>query len=164
MNEAPEILRRKFLQLFGWEKRKRRQEILITLVCYSLLAALLLVPIYFLLPAKFLRWFVPLPIFFSLAPYFLLRRRWRRQDSARALVDLDSTLHSDERAITAWELIETKAERPAALLVLKQAAECLNTVDPKALFRRSRGWQDYAIIPLLLVWGGFLWFDVDIRL
>ena len=46
MNEAPEILRRKFLQLFGWEKRKRRQEILTTLVCYSLLAALVLVPIY----------------------------------------------------------------------------------------------------------------------
>jgi hypothetical protein len=164
MNEAPEILRRKFLQLFGWEKRKRHQEILITLVCYSLLAAILLVPIYFLLPARFLRWFVPLPILFTLAPYFLVRRRWRRQDSARALVDLDKTLHSDERAITAWELIETKAERSTALLVLKQAAECLKTVDPKTLFRRSRGWQDYAVIPLLLVWGGLLWFDVDIRL
>jgi hypothetical protein len=89
MNEAPEILRRKFLQLFGWERRKTRHEILTTALCYSLLAALLLLPIYFLLPASFLRWFIPLPIFFTLAPYFFIRRRWRREDSARVLVDLD---------------------------------------------------------------------------
>src|SRR5687768_15366830 len=106
MNEAPEILRQKFLQLFGWEKRKRRQEILATLVCYSLLAALLLLPTYFLLPASFLRWFIPLPIFLTLAPFSFVARRWRPEDSARALADLDKTLHSDERAITAWELIE----------------------------------------------------------
>lgn len=164
MNEAPEILRQKFLQLFGWEKRKRRHQILATLVCYSLLAALLLLPIYFLLPASFLRWFIPVPIFFTLAPYFFVRRRWRREDSARALVDLDKALHSDERAITAWELMETKADRPAALLVLKQAAECLKTLDPKALFTRSHRWQEYAVIPLFLVWGALLWFDVDVRL
>ncbi len=164
MNEAPEILRRKFLQLFGWKKRKRCQEILTTLVCYSLLAALVLVPIYSLLPTRFLRWFIPLAIFFPLAPFLFVSRRWRRQDSARALVDLDKTLHSDERAVTAWELIETKADRPAALLVLKQAAECLKTVDPKALFRRSRRWHEYAVIPLVLVWGGLLWFDLDVRL
>jgi hypothetical protein len=164
MNEAPEILRRKFLQLFGWEKRKRRQEILTTLLCYSLLAALLLLPIYFLLPVSFLRWFIPLPIFLMLAPFSFVARRWRREDSARALADLDNALHSDERAITAWELIEAKEHRPAALLVLKQAAERLKTVDPKALFHRSRRWQDYAVIPLLLVWGGLLWIDVDLRL
>ena len=164
MNEAPEILRQKFIQLIGWEKRKRRQEILATLVCYSLLAALLLLPIYFLLPASFLRWFIPLPIFLMLAPFSFVARRWRREDSARALADLDKTLHSDERAITAWELIETKADRPAALLVLKQAAERLKMVDPKSLFSRSRRWQDYAVIPLLLVWAGLLWLDVDVRL
>src|ERR671914_2843110 len=80
MNEAPEILRRKFLQLFGWEKRKRCQEILTTLVCYSLLAALVLVPIYSLLPTRFLRWFIPLVIFFPLAPFLFVSRRWRRED------------------------------------------------------------------------------------
>ena len=164
MNEAPEILREKFSQLFGWEKRKTRHEILTTAVCYSLLASLLLLPTYFLLPASFLHWFIPLPIFFTLAPYLLVRRRWRREDSARALVGLDKALHSDERAITAWELIESKADRPAALLVLKQAAECLKNVDPKALFSRSRPWQEYAIIPLLLVWSGLLWLDLDVRL
>jgi hypothetical protein len=164
MNEAPEILRRKFLQLFGWEKRKRRQEILTTLACYSLLAALLLLPIYFLLPVSFLRWFIPLLIFFTLAPFLLLSRRWRREDSVRTLADLDNALHSDERAITAWELIESKEHRPAALLVLKQAADRLKAVDPRALFHRSRRWQDYAVIPLLLVWCGLLWFDVDLRL
>lgn len=164
MNEAPEILRQKFIQLIGWEKRKRRQEILATLMCYSLLAALLLMPIYFLLPASFLRWFIPLPIFLTLAPFSFVAHRWRREDSARALADLDKTLHSDEREITAWELIETKADRPAALLVLKQAAERLKMVDPKSLFSRSRRWQDYAVIPLLLVWAGLLWLDVDVRL
>jgi hypothetical protein len=164
MSDALEVLHQKFLELFGWEKRKRRQEILMTLVCYSLSAALLLLPIYFLLPASFLRWFLPLPIFFTLAPFLFVARRWRREDSARALVDLDKALQSDERAITAWELIQTKADRPAALLVLKQAAEHLKTVDPKVLFRRSRRWQDYAVIPLLLVWGGLLWFDLDVRL
>ena len=164
MNEAPEILRRKFLQLFGWERRKTRHEILTTALCYSLLAALLLLPIYFLLPARYLRWFIPLPIFFTLAPYFFVRRRWRREDSARVLVDLDKALHSDERAITAWELIASKEHRPAALLVLEQAADRLKTVDPKSLFHRSRRWHDYALVPLLLVWGGLLWFDVDVRL
>jgi hypothetical protein len=164
MNEAPEILHRRFLQLFRWEKRKRRREILISLVCYSLLAALLLLPIYFLLPASFLRWFVPAAIFSILAPFLFISRRWRREDSARALVDLDKALHSDERAITAWELIESKEHRPAALLVLEQAAERLKKVDPKSLFHRSRRWQDYALVPLLLVWGGLLWFDVDVRL
>ncbi len=164
MNEAPEILRGKFIELFGWEKRKRRDEILATLVCYSLLAALLLLPIYFLLPARFLRWLLPLPIFFTLAPFLWIARRWRRQDSARALADLDKALHSEERAVTAWELIQTKADRPAALLVLKQAAERLKMIDLRALFSRSWRWQDYAVIPLLLVWSGVLWFDVDIRL
>ena len=84
MNEAPEILRQKFIQLIGWEKRKRRQEILATLMCYSLLAALLLMPICFLLPASFLRWFIPLPIFLTLAPFSFVAHRWRREDSARA--------------------------------------------------------------------------------
>lgn len=164
MSDAPAILRQKFLQLFSWEKRKRRREILIALVCYSILAALLLLPVYFLLPASFLRWFIPLPIFLAFAPFLFIRRRWRREDSARALVDLDKALHSDERAVTAWELMEAKSDRPAALLVLNQAAERLKMLNPKALFRRSRRWQDYAVIPLLLVWSGLLWFDVDLRL
>ena len=164
MTEAPEILHRRFLQVFRWEKRKRRLEILISLVCYSLLAALLLLPIYFLLPASFLRWFIPMAIFLILAPFFFISGRWRREDSLRALVDLDKELHSDERAITAWELIASKEHRPAALLVLEQAADRLKTVDPKSLFHRSRSWHDYALVPLLLVWGGLLWFDVDVRL
>jgi hypothetical protein len=163
MNEARETLDRRFLQLFRWEKRNRRREILTTLVCYSLLAALVLLPIYFLLPARSLRWFIPLAVFLILAPFLFVYRRWRRDDSARTLVDLDKTLHSDERVITAWELIESKEHRPAALLVLVQAAERLKTVDPKSLFHRSRPWQDYALVPLLLVWGALLWFDVDVR-
>jgi hypothetical protein len=164
MSEAPEVLREKFLELFRWEKRKRREQIVITLICYSLSAALLLLPLYFLLPASFLRWLIPLPFFLMCAPFLFLGRRWRRQDSARALVDLDKALHSDERAVTAWELMEMKADRPEALLVFSQAAERLKMLDPKALFRRTRRWQNYAVIPLMLLWGGLLWFDINVRL
>jgi hypothetical protein len=164
MSEAPEVLGKKFLEFFRWEKRKRREQILITLVCYSVLAALLLLPFYFLLPQSFLRWFIPLPLFALSAPFWFLKRRWRREDSARALVRLDKALHSDERAITAWELMETNENRPAALLVLSQAAERLKMVDPKALFGRRWRWQDYGVIPVLLLWGALLWFEVDVRL
>src|SRR5687768_2117644 len=96
MSEAPEVLGKKFLEFFRWEKRKRREQILITLVCYSVLAALLLLPFYFLLPQSFLRWFIPLPLFALSAPFWFLKRRWRREDSARALVRLDKALNSDE--------------------------------------------------------------------
>jgi hypothetical protein len=164
MREAPEVLGKKFSELFRWEKRKRRQEILITVMCYSLIAALLLLPVYFLLPASFLRWLVPLPFFIIFAPLLFFRGRWRREDSERALVHLDNALHSEERAITAWDLMEAKANRPAALLVFSQAAERLKMLDPRALFGRRWGWQDYAVIPLLLLWGIFLWFDFDVRL
>jgi hypothetical protein len=163
MNEAPEVLRKKFSEFFRWEKRKTREQILITLVGYSLLTALLLLPFYFLLPEKFLRWFIPLPLFALFAPFWFIKRRWRREDSARALVHLDKALHSDERAITAWELMEANENRPASLLVFSQAAERLKMVDPKALFSRRWRWQDYGVIPILLLWGALLWFEVDLR-
>ena len=130
MSEAPEVLREKFLEFFRWEKRKTLEQILITLAYYSLLAALLLLPVYFLLPHSFMRWFIPLPLFVLFAPFLFLKRRWRQEDSARALVRLDKALHSEERAITAWELMETNENRPAALLVLSQAAERLKMLDP----------------------------------
>ena len=79
MSQAPELLREKFVEFFRWEKRKTREQILIALVCYSLLAALLLLPVYFLLPHSFLRWFVPLPLFVLFAPFLFLKRRWRRK-------------------------------------------------------------------------------------
>ncbi|MPZ77785.1 MAG: hypothetical protein GEU77_14800 [Deltaproteobacteria bacterium] len=160
---APEILERKFAELLSWEQRKRREQILVTLICYSLLAGLVLLPFYSLLPASDLRWFIPVPFFLLFAPFLFLGRRWRREDSTRALVGVDKALRLDERAVTAWELSERNATEATALLVLREAADRLNTLDPKGLFRRRWRWQHYVAPALLLVWIGLLWFDIDLR-
>lgn len=164
MSTAQEILRRKFHELLSWEKRKRREDVLASALCSSLLAALLLMPFYWLLPANVLRWFVPLPLFFLLVPLLFLRQRWRRRDSANVLLRLDRSLRLDERAVTAWELLERNADRPAALLVLSEAAERLKSFDARMSFRRRRRWQHYAALPLLCLWIGVLWFDIGVRL
>ena len=67
------------------------------------------------------RWFIPISFFGLMAPFFLGRGRWRSSDAARALARVDKTLRLDERALTAWELLERNETRAAALMVLKQA-------------------------------------------
>lgn len=161
MSFEAEILQRKLSELLNWERRKRYEQILATLLCYSLLAGLLALPLHGLLPAGVSRWFIPVPFFVLLAPFMFLRRCWRREDSARALVRVDKALRFDERTVTAWELLERNETRAAALLVLKEAEEKLKTLDPRALFRRRWGWQAYLVFPLLFLWFGLLWFEFD---
>jgi hypothetical protein len=158
-----EILRKKLAELLGWERRKRREQILATLFCYSLLAALFTLPFQRLLPTASSRWFVPIVFFLLLAPYLFLRRRWRSPDSTRALARVDKTLCLDERTLTAWELLERNETRAAALLVLKETGEKLATLNPKVLFHRSWGWQTWLALPLLVLWLGLLWFDVGLQ-
>ena len=98
-----EILESKFNDLIGWERRKRREHILISLFCYASALAILLFPVHAYLDDGALRWFMPLILLAGLAPYFFLRQRWRREDSTRAVLQLDKTLRLDERAVTAWE-------------------------------------------------------------
>jgi hypothetical protein len=163
LSAATEILREKFSELISWERRKRTEQILATLFCYSLFAALVTLPFHRLLPTANSRWFVPILFFVLLAPFFFLRRRWRPSDSTRALARVDNALNLDERAVTAWELLERHETRAAALLVLKEAAEKLKTLNPKMLFRRSWSWQAGLAVPLLVLWLGLLWFDVGLQ-
>ena len=164
MSAARVILEQKFAELLSWERRKRREDIFVTLVGYALLAALLALPLQWLLPARLNRWLLPIGFFALLAPWLFFRQRWRSADSARVLANLDKRLRLDERAITAWELLARNETRAAGLLVLKQAAERLKTLDPRALLPRRWGWQHAIVLPLLVLWFGLLWFEVDGRL
>ncbi|HSE90762.1 MAG TPA: hypothetical protein VLJ79_31420 [Candidatus Binatia bacterium] len=163
MSSASETLRNKFVELLSWERRKRREQILATASCYALLAALLTLPFHGVLQTVISRWFVPISFFGLMAPLLLVRERWRRSDSARALARVDKTLRLDERALTAWELLERNETRAAALLVLKEAGEKLTSLHPRAMFRRRWSWQAYAALPLLVLWLGLVWFDVGLR-
>ena len=154
MSSEAETLQKKLAELLSWERRKRHEQILATLFCYALLAALLILPFHGFLETVISRWFIPILFFGLMAPFFLGRGRWRLVDSARALARVDKTLRLDERALTAWELLERNETRAAALMVLKQAGEKLTNLDPKALFRRSWSWQAYCALPLLLLWLG----------
>ena len=62
---------------------------------------------------------MPILVFCLLAPVFLIRQRWRLDDTARALARVDKTLRLDERTLTAWELLERNETRAAALMGLK---------------------------------------------
>jgi hypothetical protein len=163
LSSESESLHKKLADLLSWERRKRREQTLVTLFCYALLAGLLTLPFHGLMQAVINRWFIPILFFGLMAPIFLVRERWRSSDSARALTRVDKTLRLDERALTAWELLERKETRAAALLVFKQAAEKLANLDPKTLFRRAWSWQAYCALPLFVLWLALLWFDIDLR-
>jgi len=156
-----EILAEKFSALLRWERRKRRERVVLTASLYSIAAALLALPFTAFLPATWSRWPVPLVCFLLLAPILLFKRRWRREDSARALARLDRALGLAERALTAWELIERKDARPAAQLVFKQALNRLKTLDPGSMFRRRWHWHHVFALPLFVLWLALMWFDID---
>lgn len=162
MNSTSDNLKNLFAALVRWERRKRREEILLSVVCVALVAALMLFPLHvFLLPKDWLRWLVPVALFTALAPIFLHRRRWRAQDEARAASGLDKRLGLEERAVTAWELSARGETSPAAQLVFKQAEEKLRPIEPRALFPRRRTWPAYLALPLLTLWFTLLWLDFD---
>ena len=163
MNLEAESLRKKLFELLNWERRKRREQALAAVFCYALLAALLALPFHGLFQAVISRWFVPVLFLGLLTPFVLVRARWRQSDSARILARTDKALRLDERAVTAWELLERNETRAAALMVLKQAGEKLAHLDPRTLFRRSWSWQAICVLPLLLLWLGLVWFDIGLR-
>lgn len=161
MSSEAQVLVDKFSALLRWERRKRREQICATASCYALAAALLALPFNALLRAPWSRWIIPIVLFAMLAPIFSFKRRWRRADSARALARMDRALGLEERAITAWELIERGDAGPAAQLVLQQAAERLKTLDPRSLFQRRWHWHHILALPLLVIWLALMWFDID---
>ena len=161
MSADTEILVAKFSALLRWERRKRREQVCAMASGYALAAALLGLPLYAFLRAPWSRWMVPIVLFALLAPIFLFKQRWRRADSARALARVDRALGLEERVITAWELIEREDFRPAAQLVLKQAAAKLKGLDPVALFHRRWHWHHALAPTLLILWLALMWFDID---
>jgi hypothetical protein len=158
-----ETLTNKFTELIGWERRKRREQTIAMVACTTLSLSLLFLPLNPYLPGAWLRWLVPLALFVVVAPWFFYRARWRRRDSARALVQLDKTLKLDARAVTAWELAPQAEPSGAALLVLKQAEEKLHDAELRALLPRQRSWTAYAALPLLALWLALLWLEFDRR-
>ncbi|HEY7714720.1 MAG TPA: hypothetical protein VIE90_09440 [Candidatus Binatia bacterium] len=161
MSSITDELKTKLSEVIGWERRKRRERICVTVGCAALASALVLFPLNVLLPMGWLRWLVPVALFGMLAPFFFHRRRWQRQDDARAALSLDKTLRLDERAVTAWELSRKADPTVAAQLVFQQAYEKLSAIEPRALFPRAWSWPAYLILPLLVLWFTFLWFDFD---
>jgi hypothetical protein len=105
LNFASESLQEKLSDLLSWERRKRGEQTLATVIAYALLAAVLVVPFHQLLPTGFSRWLVPVPFILLLAPWVFSAQRWRPLDSARAVARLYKTLVLDERAVRAWVLL-----------------------------------------------------------
>ena len=145
MDAARETLQTQFSRLLGWEKRKRREATLTVALFYAFLGALG-APLFVSISHGW-AWAAPLAIFALLAPCLLFTRRWRDQDTARALAALDKTLRLDERATTAWEFLRRNETKAVALLVLREAGDRLKGFDARALFPRSWGWHCYLLAP-----------------
>ena len=161
MSSITDTLKSKFAEVIRWERRKRREQTLLWLLCAALSLSLALFPLHVLLPMDWLRWLVPVVLFGGLAPFFFYRRRWARRDDARAAASLDKTLGLEERAVTAWELSAREETSAAAQFVFQQAQEKLRTVEPRRVFPRRWSWPAYAVLPLCTVWFTLLWLDVD---
>ena len=160
MSKETTPLQMKVAELLAWEKRKRGEQVLATVLFYTLAAALVTLPFYSFVPAGISRWNIPILFFVILGPVVYLRQCWRPADNARALVRVDKALSCDERAITAWEILAREQKSAAELLVLKEAGVRLNALDPRALFQRRLNWHGYIILPLFALWFALLWFDV----
>ena len=143
--------------LLEWEKRKRREATLIVALFYAFLAALA-VPLFVSLAPAW-AWISPAAILAVLTPCLMFMRRWRDEDTTRALAALDKKLKLDERAITAWGLLRRDETKAVALLVVREAAERLERFDARALFPRAWGWHAWLLLPLLALWLALLHFD-----
>lgn len=160
---SAEILRSKFAELIGWERRKRHEQAVGTAFCISWALAILFLPFHVYLADDAWRWLVPAVLFAGIAPWVFYRHRWQHHDATRALVRLDKTLQLDERAITSWEILTRSQIVGAPLLVLKQAEDRLRSSEPRRLFPRNWSWPAYLALPLFGLWCVMLWFDFDRR-
>ncbi len=145
-------LEKKFAQLIGWERAKKRERLLLAALFYSVLASFLVLPLSRLVPTGVDPVALPAVFFFVFAPSLLLLQRWREYDSLRSVYLMDKTLKLEDRAITGWEIIGRNRIEPAERLVLKEAEKRLRDFNPK-LLRRRFAWQ-FVLTPLIFV----LWF------
>ena len=138
MTDPGAHLKEKLADLRRWERRKRRERLLLDSLFFTALAAAALVLARFLLPVDAgLLWFAPV-VFGAVAAALFLLRPWREQAFIRSLRQVDQGLKLDERVLTAWEILFRERERvsPEETLVVEEAAEKLATEPLRPLCRR----------------------------
>jgi len=155
------LFQEKIGRLLRWEKAKRREQILVMALCYSVLASLVILPMEQLFPP----WARPVSItpilFLIMVLLYFFSRPWDGRESLRTVIRLDKSLHLQERALTAWDIVRRRGQKPAELLVLEEAAAKLKAVDVKGLFKRRLSWHAFLAPPLFLIWMWVAWFGVD---
>ena len=156
-----EALVKKFNEILGWERRKRREQTLAMIGCVTFAFAIVFLPLNGFLPRDWLRWTVPGILFVLLAPWFFYRAKWRHQHSARAVAALDKELRLAECAVTAWEISGGAELGGAKLLVLQRAEAALRNIAARQILPRSVSWPMYGVVPLVLLWLALLWLDFD---
>ena len=156
-----EALVKKFNEILGWERRKRREQTLAMIGCMTFAFAIVFLPLNGFLPRDWLRWTVPGILFVVLAPWFFYRAKWRHQHSARAVAALDKELRLAECAVTAWEISGGAELGGAKLLVLQRAEAALRNIAARQILPRSVSWPMYGVVPLVLLWLALLWLDFD---
>jgi hypothetical protein len=158
-----ELLQAKFVALLKWEERKRREHVLLSLGCYSLLAGIVMLPLAGVWRPFISPWLLPIFLYLTAVPFLVLMDRSRSRRSVRALTSLDKALGLEERAITAWEILARKENPAAELLVVREAGERLKSFEPKIIFPRKATWAAYVLAPLLAFWLGVVWFDIAVQ-
>jgi hypothetical protein len=158
------LLQEKFSELISWERIKRREKILLSALLYSLVVSLVVLPARDLVPPWLRPFFFPPLPFTILAMGVFLLHPWRDRESLRSVFLLDKTLHLQERAITAWEIVGRREKSGAERLVLEEVGEKLRGVDPRELFKRPNSWHTFLTPPLLLLWLLAFWLDVGLHL
>lgn len=159
MTDPGSVLREKLSDLRRWERRKRRERLLLESLCYTALAAAALASARALFPVDpGLLWWTPAVFAGAAAGVFLLRP-WREQALVGSLRQVDRALHLQERALTAWEILRRSRERgrPEEDLVVEEAAEKLAAADFRPLLRRRFTWHAWAAPLLALAAAGGLW-------
>ena len=156
-----EALVKKFNEILGWERRKRREQTLAMIGCVTFAFAIVFLPLNGFLPRDWLRWTVPGILFVLLAPWFFYRAKWRHQHSARAVAALDKELRLAECAVTAWEISGGAELGGAKLLVLQRAEAALRNIAARQILPRSVSWPMYGVVPLVVLWLALLWLDFD---
>lgn len=163
MIEQGHVAGKKISELLSWEKTKRRERVLTSALCYSILASFLILPVKELMSLAFSPVSLPLLFFLIFTPLFFLRRPWGHRESLRTLLLLDRTLNLKEMALTSWEILKRQERKAVELLVVEEAEKKLGWIDPRALFKRQYSWQAISVLPLLLLWLVFIWLDDGIH-
>ncbi len=163
MTDPGAVLKEKLADLRRWERRKRRERLLLESLFYTALAAAGLVAARALLAVDAaLLWLAPAVFAAAAAGVFLLRP-WREQAFLRSLTQVDDRLELDERVLTAWDILFRRREMPEGkvapeeALVVEEAAGKLGAAPLRPICRRQLTWHALAGPALALLAAAGLW-------